>query len=70
MELPGDELDEDRVDVDVHSVNDSVHKAVLAPTPVAGHMGRAVRWAWRVTCLNLQLHLVQKLGYRNTLEND
>lgn len=64
MELPGDELDEDRVYVDIHSVNNPVYKAILAPTPIAGHVGWALGWTWRVTCLNLQLHLVQKLAHK------
>lgn len=52
MEFFGDEFDEDRVDVDVYFVNDSVYKVVFVFIFVVGYMGRVVRWAWRVICFN------------------
>ena len=65
MEFPGDELDHYGVDVNIHAVNDSVHKAVLAAAPVAGYVGGAVRGPGRVTGLYLQHHLIQILTTKN-----
>ena len=66
MEFPGDELDHHGVDVNIHAVNDSVHKAVLAAAPVAGYVGGAVRGPGRVAGLYLQHHLIQILTTKKT----
>jgi hypothetical protein len=61
MEFLGEKLDHDRVDVDIHSIDDSVDKPVLPPAPVTGNVGGAVGGSWIITGFYLQLYLVQVL---------